>query len=151
VHVQGEGRLAPSDAAHGPVHELITAGRRDLLVLGHRARMHARHRGREPEVARVAAQPLAQTAELGDRPADRGMRARRQLERRPVGLGRAARLEISAEHRQQLVRALRQPPALGIEQHHLLLQTDRVRRRRPPIRPFARVRRSGQSDRCWPP
>jgi hypothetical protein len=59
--------------------------------------------------------------------------------------------ELVAEHGEHLVGALRQHPGLGIEEHHLLLETDRVRRRGLPSRPFARVRGRGQSARCWPP
>ena len=58
VHVQGEGRLAASNPAHGVLHELVAAGRRDLRVLGHLSGVHARHGRRKPDGPRVAGQPF---------------------------------------------------------------------------------------------
>jgi hypothetical protein len=167
VNVEREGRLAPSNAAHGPVHELVTAGPRDPGVLSHLRRVHARDRGREPEVARIAGKPRPEAAQLCDRGADRGMRARVQLERRLVCLRRAVLGEVVADQSQHRVGALRQRPGVGIEEHHLLLEAHAVRGRRLPIRPagcpfetavLGRDGRlvhgcgsCGQRGRCWPP
>jgi len=166
VHVQSKRRLAASDPAHGAVNELVAPRRRDPGVLVHRARVHARDRGREPEIARVVGQPRAQAAELRDRTADGGVGAGVQLERPFVSLGRAVPGELVAEHGEHLVGALGEHPGAGIEEHHLLLETDRVRRRRLPIGPAGRslqaalLGRDGrlvhggelsQSARCCPP
>jgi hypothetical protein len=126
VNVEREGRLAPSNAAHGPVHELVTAGARDPGVLSHLRRVHARDRGREPEVARIAGKPRPEAAQLCDRGADRGMRARVQLERRLMCLRRAVLSEVVADQSQHRVGALRQRPGVGIEEHHLLLEAHAV-------------------------
>ena len=56
VHVQGEGRLAASDPAHGVLDHLVAPGRRDLRVLGHLPRVHARHGRRQPHRPCVAGQ-----------------------------------------------------------------------------------------------
>ena len=140
VHVQGERRLAPGDPAHRALHHLVAAGRRDLRVLGHLAGMHARRGHLEADGPRVAGEPRAQAAELGHRPAHRVVGGGGELERRLVGLGRAASGEVLAECRQQRVGALGERPGLGIEEHHLLLEAHRVRGRRLPRRPLGLYR-----------
>ena len=67
----------------------------------------------------------------------RCVRISRELDRRTVGLAGHSRSESLRQSRQHLVDPLCQRPvALRIEQHHLLLDPDRVGLRTAPLRPI---------------
>ena len=138
VHVQRERRLAPRELAHRVVDRLVARAGRDLDVAPLRERVRARSRRRAARAAQVGGQPRAQVGQLADRGRDGRVRARDQLERRAVRLGRGVVGDLRRQRRQHLVDPRGERPVVRVEEHHLLLDADGPRRRggrRVPLRP----------------
>ena len=128
VHVHAEDELAPRDVLHPVDHRPVAVLRRDALPLEERERMRARGADAHASLARDAADEAAQRAQLlGD--VGRGVADRRRdLEHRLHQLGVDARLElVPGDGGEHGVDVLHEIERLGVEQHVLLLDAERVR------------------------
>src|SRR4029079_11076905 len=135
VDVQRERRLAAREVGHRALDDLVAAGGRRPGLGPERARMRPGARDREAELGELLGQPDPQVAELRDRVGDALVRVRGELDRRLVRLRAHVCQQPVGELREDVVAALGERPVLRIEEHHLLLDANRVRPRRLPPRP----------------
>jgi hypothetical protein len=138
VDVESERRLAAREVGHRALDDLVATRGRDQRLVPQRRRMRAGGGDRQAQLRQFLREPHAQVPELGDRVADPLVRTRRELDRGLVGLRAHVLGEPGRQPREDLVTALRERPVLRIEEHHLLLEPDRVRRRWLPGGPLAR-------------
>jgi hypothetical protein len=87
--------------------------------------MRARDGGAQPVRGQRAGHPAAQLGELGHRVADPAVHAGGDLHHRGVRLQRHAVAQLARQRGMHLVSAERQRPAVGVEEHELLLDADR--------------------------
>ena len=128
VDVQAVDRLRPRDPAHLLLDAQVVDPARERLLRRLRERVGAGRDDLDPpaarEVAHLPAQPGQLAREVGGRSEDRG----EHLDARARELGGdELRAVPGGEH---LVHGRRQPARDGVDQLKLLLDTDRVRRRR---------------------
>ena len=128
MHVHAEDQLAPRDVLQLVDEVAVPVARRDALALEQRERMRPGRAEAAALLARdvrdVAAQLRQRAHHVRGRPADR----RRHLEHRLHQLGVEARLVLAVlDGGEHGVDVLHEIPRLGVEQHVLLLDAERVR------------------------
>ena len=128
VHVHAEDQLAPGDVLQLVDEGAVPVARGDALSLEERERMRAGRAEAAAFCARdvrdVAAQLRQRAHHVGRSAAD----GRRHLEHRLHQLGvEAALMLASLDGREHRVDVLHEIPRLGVEQHVLLLDAERVR------------------------
>ena len=89
--------------------------------------MRSGARDREAEFGQLLGQPDPQVTKLRDRVGDALVRVRGELDRRLVRLRAHVGQQPVGELREDVVAALGERPVLRIEEHHLLLDANRVR------------------------
>ena len=128
VHVQPEDQLAPRDVLHLVDEVVVAVARGDALALEEAERMRARRADAQPLLLRDRRDVLP---ELPQRALDVRRRAahrRRDLEHRLHQLRVDVRLELVSRDRvEHGVDVLHEVERLGVEQHVLLLDAERVR------------------------
>ena len=126
VHVERERGLPARELAHRVVHALVARAGGHPHLLPDRERVRAAGGGAEPERLELRLERAAQVLELGGHPGHVLVRARAQLERRLVGLGRHVGAQLRLERRQHAVDLVRERPRARLEHHDLLLDPERV-------------------------
>ena len=141
VHVQAERRLAPRQLPHRAVHRLVPVPAGHDRLVPDREGVGACARDLEAEQRQLSLELRPQRVQLGRGRADRLVHARGQLERGLVRLRGHVTGQLRVERIEHAVDLLRQRPVVGMEEHHLLLDADRVARARRVRRPGAPVAR----------
>ncbi len=129
VDMQGEGRLAACELAHRAVDELVALARGDHRVVPQREGVKPRSGGAQVQRRERLVQGDSLVGQLADRRADSLVHAGGQLERRSVGLGADFAGQVGGQRRQDPVDLRRQRPVPGRQEHHLLLDAERVTHR----------------------
>jgi hypothetical protein len=149
VHVLAEDQLLAGDEAQRGDQVAVARAGHDPLVLPHRERVGAGRRDREPLRVRGLLDDAPQVAQLGARLARVPARRGRDLEDRLHQLGLDVTLSVRRHRFEHGLDAVHELEGLGIDDHELLLDAERVARARESVlharhgsRGFGRVARS---------
>ncbi len=126
MHVERKRGLPARELPHRVVHVLIARAGGHANLLPDRKRMGAARRGTQAERPELRLERPAQVLQLGLDPGHVLVHPRAQLQCRLVGLGRHVRPELRRQRRQHPIDLLRERPPLGVDQHDLLLDPERV-------------------------